>query len=80
MLAAPYELVELIAMEYGAVDCFWRESDRAFTGCVAEVWFLGRPWEFAQKWARVVGYPIRSRSTEEGPGNYMVSVPVAPGI
>jgi hypothetical protein len=78
MKAVPYELVALMALEYGAVDCFWRESDRAFTGCVAEVWFSSLPREFAVRWAAVVGYPIRSKQTDEGPGNYMVSIPVSP--
>lgn len=77
-LSVPFALVAGLAAEFGAVECFWRESDRSFTGFVAEVWFSegGRVGEFSVKWAAVVGYHIRVRCPESGPGRFAVSVPV----
>jgi len=37
MLFVPFQFVADLAAQFGAVECFWRESDRAFTGFVAEV-------------------------------------------
>jgi hypothetical protein len=61
MLFVPFQFVADLATQFGAVECFWRESDRAFTGFVAQVWFDDRrvAGEFAVRWARVVGYHIR---------------------
>ncbi|HLO52165.1 MAG TPA: hypothetical protein VK211_27445, partial [Kamptonema sp.] len=61
--------------EFGCVDCFWRESDRSFTGFVAEVWFDSLPGDFAARWTAVVGYAVKVRTREDGPGKFMVSVP-----
>jgi hypothetical protein len=76
----PYPLIAGIAAEFGCVECWWRESDRSFTGFVAEVWFNTLPSEFASKWAAVVGYEIRVRRRQNGPAQYAVSIPcvVAP--
>lgn len=47
MLSVPFEFVQGLAAEFGACECFWRESDRAFTGFVAEVWFSALPGDLA---------------------------------
>jgi hypothetical protein len=78
--SVPYEFVAALAAEYGAVQCCWRESDRAFTGFVAEIWFANPAGEFACRWAKIVGYPIRSRVTADGPARYVLSVPVSLGL
>jgi hypothetical protein len=67
-----------LATEFGAVKCCWRESDRAFTGFVAEVWFSESrsTSEFAVKWTGVVGYPIKVRCVESSPARFAASVPV----
>lgn len=75
-LSVPFTLVESLAKEFNAVECCWRESDRSFTGFVAEVWFDSLPREFAVKWAAVVGYSIKVRCASNGPGRFAVSVPV----
>jgi hypothetical protein len=75
-LCVPYAFVAALAADYGAVECCWRESDRAFTGFVAEVWFDQPAGEFARHWAKIVGYSIRSRAVSEGPANYVLSIPV----
>jgi len=75
MLSVPFEIVSGLAVEFGAVECCWRESDRSFTGFVAEVWFAELPREFAVKWARVVGYSVVVRCPSSGPGRFAVSVP-----
>jgi len=75
MLSVSYEFVQALAVEFGAVECCWRESDRSFTGFVAEVWFDTLPAQFAAKWAAVVGYSVLVRSVSFGPGRFAVSVP-----
>ena len=77
MLAVPFEFVQGLAAEFGAVECAWRESDRSFTGFVAEVWFAELPSGFASRWAAVVGYLVLVRSVSSGPGRFAVSVPVS---
>ncbi len=42
-LSVPFDFVATLAAEFGAVECCWRESDRSFTGFVAEVWFESLP-------------------------------------
>ena len=80
MLQVPFEFVQALASEFGAVECFWRESDRSFTGFVAEVWFSVLPSQFAAKWSAVVGYSVAVRCPSVGPGRFVVSVPcVVPG-
>ena len=37
MVSVPFEFVLGLALEFGCVECFWRESDRSFTGFVAAV-------------------------------------------
>ena len=75
MQSVPFEFVQGFAAEFGAVECYWRESDRSFTGFVAEVWFSHLPSEFAARWAAVVGYSVLVRSVSSGPGRFAVSVP-----
>jgi hypothetical protein len=75
MIAVPFEFVAGLAVEFGCVDCFWRESDLSFTGFVAEVWFESLPREFALRWSAVVGYAVRVRRRDEGFGRFAVSVP-----
>ncbi len=76
MLAVDYLFVEGLAVEFAAVDCFWRELDRSFTGFVAEVWFASLPREFAVRWSAVVGYSVVVRARDNGPSRFAVSVPV----
>ncbi len=75
MLSVPFEVISGLAVEFGAVECCWRESDRSFTGFVAEVWFNSLPSDFAVRWARVVGYSVVVRCPSFGPGRFAVSVP-----
>ena len=75
MQLVPFEFVQGLAAEFGAVECCWRESERSFTGFVAEVWFSELPSEFAARWAAVVGYSVLVRSVPSGPGRFTVSVP-----
>ncbi|NET31363.1 MAG: hypothetical protein F6K19_05095 [Cyanothece sp. SIO1E1] len=81
MLSVPFEFVDGLAREYGAVECSWRESSRSFTGFVAEVWFAELPREFAVRWARVVSYRFcLVRCVSAGPARFVISVPcVVPG-
>lgn len=75
MCSVPFEFVSGLAAEFGAVECFWRESDRSFTGFVAEVWFASLPSGFAARWSEVVGYSVLVRCPASGPGRFAVSVP-----
>jgi hypothetical protein len=75
MQAVPFDYVAGLATEFGAVECWWRESDRSFSGFVAEVWFDKQPAEFARRWAGVVGYPITVRSRSEGFAAFALSIP-----
>lgn len=77
MRVVPFSFVCSLAAEFGAVDCFWRESSRSFTGFVAEVWFDSLPSDFAQRWSRVVGYSVLVRCPSSGPARFAVSVPVS---
>ena len=47
MRSVPFEFVSGLAAEFGAVECCWRESERSFTGYVAECWFAQLPSAFA---------------------------------
>ena len=76
MRSVPFEFVSGLATEFGAVECCWRESERSFTGYVAECWFAQLPSAFAAKWAAVVGYSVLVRSVAGGPGQFAVSVAV----
>ncbi len=62
-LSVPFDYVSSLAVEFGAVDCFWRESEVSFTGYVAEVWFAGggESGKFASSWAKVIGRSVRVR-------------------
>ncbi|MGB6016552.1 MAG: hypothetical protein WBG32_17590 [Nodosilinea sp.] len=75
MLPVSYEFIQALAAEFGAVECCWRESDRSFTGFVAEVWFAQLPSGFSTRWAAVVGYSILVRSVSSGPGSFAASIP-----
>lgn len=75
MLPVSYEFVQGLATEFGAVECYWRESDRSFTGFVAEVWFSKLPSAFSTRWAAVVGYSILVRGVSSGPGSFVASIP-----
>ncbi|NJL83965.1 MAG: hypothetical protein HC890_15405 [Chloroflexaceae bacterium] len=77
MRSIPYELVATLATQFNAVECYWRESERSFSGFVAEVWFATLPKEFAQQWAATVGYSILVRSVNQGPSRFTVSIPVS---
>lgn len=76
MRCVPFAFVSGLAAESGAVECYWQESDRSFTGFVAEVWFRSLPGEFAARWSAVVGYSVFVRCVSAGPGRFAVSVPV----
>jgi hypothetical protein len=76
MRSVPFEFVAGLAAEFGAVECCWRESDRSFTGFVAEVWFSSLPSQFASRWSAVIGYLVRVRCVSVGPDRFAVSVPV----
>jgi hypothetical protein len=75
MHGVDYALVAGLAEEYGAIECCWRESDRSFTGFVAEVWFDELPSEFATNWAAVIGYAVKVRQPPDGIAKFAVSVP-----
>ncbi len=75
MVSVPFGFVAGLAAEFDCVECWWRESDFSFTGFVAEVWFDSLPRDFAVRWAAVVGYLVRVRRREDGPGRFAVSVP-----
>lgn len=76
MRSVPFAFVSQLATQFGAVECAWRESERSFTGFVAEVWFDQLPGEFAHRWSAVVGYQVVVRCVSAGPGRFAVSVPV----
>jgi hypothetical protein len=80
-LSVPFEFVASLAEEFGAVQVTWRESERSFTGFVAEVWFDSgdRSGQFAAGWARTVGYMVRVRGVSDGPGIRCASVPCIVG-
>ncbi len=73
--SVPFAFVSALAAEFSAVECFWRESDRSFTGFVAEVWFESQPREFCVRWSAVVGYSVLVRCVSSGPGRFVASVP-----
>lgn len=75
MQSVPFQFVQSLATEFGAVECYWRESERSFTGFVAEVWFAQLPSQFAAKWSAVVGYQVLVRCVSSGPAAFAVSVP-----
>ncbi len=75
-LSVPFAFVESLAEEFGAVQCCWRESDRSFTGFVAEVWFDELPRDFSVRWSTVIGYSIKVRCVSAGPARFAASVPV----
>lgn len=74
--SVPFHFIYSLAAEFGAVECLWRESERSFTGFVAEVWFRELPSEFATCWAQAVGYPVKVASVTTGPGRFVARVPV----
>ena len=76
MRSVPFEFVSGLASEFGAVEFCWHESERSFTGYVAECWFAQLPSAFASKWAAVVDYQVRVRCVAAGPARFVVSVPV----
>jgi hypothetical protein len=77
--SVPFEFVANLAIAFDSVECFWRESDRSFTGFVAEVWFDNFPADFAWGWAKVVNYPVRVRRIRSGPAKFTVSIPCTIG-
>lgn len=71
--AIPYNDVATVVTKYfGAYDVFWRESDRSFSGYVAECWFTTSPGDLATKFAKLVGYRITVRRIDD---YYMMSIP-----
>jgi hypothetical protein len=82
MLSVPFDYVATIAAEFGAVQVSWRESERSFTGFVAEVWFEPgqAAGDFATKWAKTVGFMVRVRGVSvDGPARRCASVPCVVG-
>jgi len=75
MQPVPFSFVATLATDFGAVDFYWRESERSFSGFVAEVWFQSLPRQFALRWSAVVGYSVLVRCVSAGPGRFAVSVP-----
>lgn len=75
--ALNYEVLRRFAEATGAVECFWRISDRSFSGCVAEVWFneLQIAGEFARLCSDRTGVNCKLRVTSEGITNFYVTVP-----
>ena len=75
--AVTYEALRRFAEVTGAVECFWRISDRSFSGCVAEVWFneLQIAGEFARVCSDRTGVNCKLRVTSEGPAKFYVTVP-----
>lgn len=75
--ALPYEVIKQFAEAAGAVECFWRTSDRSFSACVAEVWFsdLKKAAEFAMACSDRIGIYCRVRATSEGFARFYVSAP-----
>lgn len=75
--ALPYEVIRQFAEAAGAVECLWRESDRSFSGYVAEVWFsdLKSAGEFARVCSDRIGINCKIRATSEGPTQFYVTVP-----
>ena len=82
-MSVQFDLVAGLAVEFGAVECFWRESERSFTGYVAEVWFGSgsAAGEFARRWAAVLGRSVLVRrvSVVSAPGGWCCSVPCLVG-
>lgn len=74
--AVPFSFFASVAADFRAVECSWRESDRSFTGFVAEVWFSELVWaaHFSVRAAGAVGVPVSVRCPSEVPG-FLVSVP-----
>ena len=73
--AVPFEFVQAVAAECEAVECYWRESDRSFTGFVAEVWFSELPSAFAAKWGGCGGLlGAGALCVVKGPAPFAVSV------
>lgn len=72
-----YEVVRRFAEVTGALECFWRISDRSFSGYVAEVWFneLQIAGEFARVCSDRTGVNCKLRVTSEGPAKFYVTVP-----
>jgi hypothetical protein len=67
----PFAVWSGLAVDSGAVDCSMRESDRAYTGWVAELVFADeRAHEFARRAATVLG---RSVVVRRGPGMWVDS-------
>jgi len=79
MRSVSFELVAAVASQFSAVECFWRESERSFTGFVAEVCFGSgsSAGEFAAGWAAVCGRSVLVRRVSGGvaPGGWVCSVP-----
>ena len=74
-MSVPFPFVVSLSAQFGAVDCFWRESLVSESGFVAEVWFESLPSEFARRWAAVVGRSVLVRVCSSGPARFAVSVP-----
>ena len=78
MRLVDYSLVEGLAVQSGAVEVFWRESWRSFSGFVAECWFSSGADAglFAQRYAAVVGRSVLVRVVSgSAPGGWCVSAP-----
>ncbi|WP_196215574.1 hypothetical protein [Cyanobacterium aponinum] len=73
-LKVDYPMIAVIAQNSGAMEFYWRESDRSYTGYVAEVWFQQLPSEFAYLWSQAIGESILVRKVSEM-NSYCVSIP-----
>ncbi|BAQ63954.1 hypothetical protein [Geminocystis sp. NIES-3709] len=72
-LNVPYAMIAVIADQLGAIEVYWRESDRSYTGYVAEVWFDKLPSEFSYLWSQTVNTSILVRKIEEL--GFSISIP-----
>lgn len=76
----PYYEVAKIAYRIGATEVFWRESQRSYTGFVAEIWFNYFPESFRKNCETVLNHFVAVRKLDDevdGPAPYVMSVPVA---
>jgi hypothetical protein len=73
MVSVDLDIVFEFAVQLGAVGFSVRESQRSFTGSVAEIW-LEDVGEVAAQFAALVGREIVSRRVG---GCFVLSVPVA---
>ena len=74
MVSVDLDIVFEFAVQLGAVGFSVRESQRSFTGSVAEIWLEARVGEVAPQFAALVGREVVSRRVK---GCFVLSVPVS---